>query len=105
MAGGWWQRVTTDSTLGCVVSMVCTVWPVTNGLIVVKNFSCCFNIMLVGLVEIRCRWCIEAAGFVDPPVVADVRDSIPCQRKTLLRFEPLFCATVTVLNSVTFRWL
>ena len=42
---------------------------------------------------------------MDPPVVADVRDSSTCQRKTLPRFEPLLCATVTILNSVTVCWL
>ena len=105
MAGGWWQRVATDSTLGCVVTMAYRVWPATNGYIVVKNFSCSFNIVLVGLVEIHFRWCIEASSLVDPPVVVDVRDSIPCQRKTLPRFDPLLCATVKILNSVTFRWL
>ena len=59
-------------------------WPATNSYIVVKNFSGSFNIVLVGLVEVRCRWCMEAASSVDPPVVADVSDYSPCQRKLFL---------------------
>ena len=55
--------------------------------------------------EVRCRWCMEAESTVDPPVVADVRVSSPCQRKTLPRFEPLLRARVTILNSAAVRWL
>jgi hypothetical protein len=82
VAGGWWLRVTADSTCGYGYhrSALCgqRLWLYCR-----EEFSFSFNTVLVCLVEVRCQWCIEVASLVGPPVVAEVGDCSACQRELL----------------------